>query len=257
MKSIAASKRLKFPLLLAAVAFAAPAFAATQGACTKWDISKPWSLVHGVRVDFKIGPGRTAFTGTAAYSLPDEYARDQWNPVPALGYNVNARLTAAISGTIRGDSIVIYTQYGGVYGGKIDAAGKVSGVAYFKGAPDAKANWNGFRTVFDCLERAAATPAPVPTTGAACKSGYVWREARPADFVCVTPQSRTRVAEENRTAATRVIDRERGGVRGKNICKPGFVWREAFDGDVVCVTPAIRALVGEENRLAPIRVASR
>lgn len=79
-----------------------------------------------------------------------------------------------------------------------------------------------------------------------CKPGFVWREARPSDLVCVTPESRDRVAEENRTAF------DRGDPR-RNYCVPGFVWREAFDGDVVCVYPEIRAMVREENRLGPGR----
>lgn len=79
-----------------------------------------------------------------------------------------------------------------------------------------------------------------------CKPGFVWREARPNDLVCVTPESRERVAEENRTAF------DRGDPR-RNYCIPGFVWREAFDGDVVCVYPEIRAMVKEENRLGPSR----
>ena len=40
-----------------------------------------------------------------------------------------------------------------------------------------------------------------------CISGYVWREAWPADDVCVTPAIRTQTAEENRTARDRVANR--------------------------------------------------
>jgi hypothetical protein len=36
-----------------------------------------------------------------------------------------------------------------------------------------------------------------------CASGYVWREARPTDHVCVTPASRDLVARENRAARQR------------------------------------------------------
>ena len=37
-------------------------------------------------------------------------------------------------------------------------------------------------------------------------SGFVWREARPGDKVCVTPDVRARTATENRAAAsTRIL----------------------------------------------------
>jgi hypothetical protein len=78
---------------------------------------------------------------------------------------------------------------------------------------------------------------------ATCKSGYVWREARSSDLVCVTPASRTKVAEENRTTAQGV---QPGAAP---TCRSGLVWREAFSGDVVCVPPGRRAEVREENRV--------
>ena len=86
---------------------------------------------------------------------------------------------------------------------------------------------------------------------ATCKSGFVWRVARPSDLVCVTPESRSRVAEENRTASSRIVPG--GGASGPFTCLSGFVWREAFDGDFVCVTPEVRTLVREENQQAASR----
>lgn len=83
-----------------------------------------------------------------------------------------------------------------------------------------------------------------------CKSGFVWREARPGDQVCVTPESRARTAGENAQAANR---RNPNGAYGPNTCVSGYVWREAYEGDVVCVTPDVRTLVREENRLGPSR----
>lgn len=83
-----------------------------------------------------------------------------------------------------------------------------------------------------------------------CRDGFVWREASPADLVCVTPQSRARVRQENAQAYQRIDPR---GAYGPASCIPGYVWREAFDGDLVCVTPAVRALVARENREAPTR----
>jgi hypothetical protein len=86
---------------------------------------------------------------------------------------------------------------------------------------------------------------------ATCKSGFVWRVARPSDLVCVTPESRARVAEENRTASSRI--QPGGGASGPFTCLSGFVWREAFDGDQVCVTPEVRTLVATENQQAASR----
>ena len=38
-----------------------------------------------------------------------------------------------------------------------------------------------------------------------CLSGFVWREAFQRDFVCVTPEVRTLVREENQVAASRRV----------------------------------------------------
>lgn len=85
-----------------------------------------------------------------------------------------------------------------------------------------------------------------------CVSGFVWREARPGDKVCVTPQIRAQAAGENRAAS---MNRQPGGgAYGPNTCKQGFVWREAFSGDVVCVVPASRTQAARDNALAASRV---
>lgn len=103
------------------------------------------------------------------------------------------------------------------------------------------------------------TPAPrdhrdIPIISSdKCKQGFVWREARASDHVCVTPQTRAQTAEDNRLAASRIdlINR----TYRPNTCKQGFVWREAFPGDVVCVTPQTRAQAAEDNRQAATRRA--
>ncbi|WP_067181357.1 hypothetical protein [Microtetraspora niveoalba] len=87
----------------------------------------------------------------------------------------------------------------------------------------------------------AATPDPGPET---CLQGYVWRVARPSDLVCVTPEVRTRTAEENRTKAARWTD----GAYGPHTCVTGFVWREAFTGDDVCVAPEVRTQTLADNK---------
>ena len=94
-------------------------------------------------------------------------------------------------------------------------------------------------------------PTPAQAAPQGCIEGYVWREARVGDTVCVTPEVQARTAQENATAAER---REPGGgPYGPNTCKQGFVWREAFDGDVVCVTPDIREQTWADNAAASSR----
>lgn len=82
---------------------------------------------------------------------------------------------------------------------------------------------------------------------AQCGQGLVWRMAGANDYICVTPDSRQRVVQENSTAASR---RDPKGAYGPNSCIAGYVWREAFNGDVVCVTPQVRTLVRQENQRA-------
>jgi len=85
-----------------------------------------------------------------------------------------------------------------------------------------------------------------------CITGYVWREARPGDAVCVAPEVRARVAAENQGASLR--RESSGGAYGPNTCKQGYVWREAYSGDVACVTPASRQATKNDNAQAGQRV---
>jgi hypothetical protein len=82
-----------------------------------------------------------------------------------------------------------------------------------------------------------------------CKPGFVVREARAADAVCVTPASKARVAAENARAPMLWL----AGPFGPKTCAAGFVWREAFVGDITCVTPAIRTVVRQENETSADR----
>ena len=85
-----------------------------------------------------------------------------------------------------------------------------------------------------------------------CVSGYVWRDARAGDKVCVTPAVRSRSAAENEAAAQ--TRQPGGGPYGPNTCRHGFVWREAFAGDQVCVPPASREAAAADNAAARGRV---
>jgi hypothetical protein len=101
---------------------------------------------------------------------------------------------------------------------------------------------------------APAHAEPLPYGPDTCVQGYVWREARPGDTVCVTPPIRDATAQENASASQ---NREpSGGPYGPDTCKQGFVWREAFAGDHVCVSPGSRTQAANDNAAAASRKAA-
>ncbi|WP_214411727.1 hypothetical protein [Sphaerisporangium fuscum] len=85
-----------------------------------------------------------------------------------------------------------------------------------------------------------------------CLEGYVWREARPSDHVCVTSATRNQTRADNAAAASRWTS----GAFGPHTCVNGYVWREAFTGDDVCVTSAVRSQAAADNRQAADRKVS-
>lgn len=85
-----------------------------------------------------------------------------------------------------------------------------------------------------------------------CIQGYVWREARPGDTVCVTPDIRATVAQQNSTPGA---NKDPNAGSGPQSCSQGYVWREAFDGDTICVTPAFRQQMFDDNAAASSRKA--
>lgn len=85
-----------------------------------------------------------------------------------------------------------------------------------------------------------------------CKPGYVWREARPGDAVCVEPWARDRVRRENAEAPLHAL-RVRMGQPPE--CLAGYVFRAALARDFVCVTPTAHAQAQDENALGPSRQA--
>ena len=94
---------------------------------------------------------------------------------------------------------------------------------------------------------APPAPAPAPAGGAAgsCKPGFVWRNARNGDVVCVTPQERDAAASQNLHALGNRVEVT------NNTCKPGLIWRNAWDGDDVCVTPQESDDARRQNRDGP------
>lgn len=100
-----------------------------------------------------------------------------------------------------------------------------------------------------------------------CISGFVWRQVKPDDLVCVTPEVRAQVRADNATALGRAVPWTKqqiimhsmcmrgascGGVTQlpPRSCLSGYVWREAVENDYVCVTPATRAQAKEDNLMA-------
>ena len=94
----------------------------------------------------------------------------------------------------------------------------------------------------------------IPYASETCLEGYVWREAFPNDYVCVTPETRAQAANDNRQAASR---RQPGGGKfGPDTCRQGYVWREARPEDHVCVAPETRAQTVTDNAQATARRSS-
>lgn len=96
-----------------------------------------------------------------------------------------------------------------------------------------------------------ASPTPPPPPPDTCISGYVWREAFDGDHVCVTPDQRTLVAQDNAAASSRI---DPAGAYGPNTCIGGYVWRVARESDLVCVLPDERTRVAEDNAAASTRI---
>jgi len=103
-------------------------------------------------------------------------------------------------------------------------------------------------------QNAAPGAVQPPPAALGCLQGFVWREAYPNDYACVTPAARTQAAQDNRLAASR---RNPNAPPGNDGCLRGFVWREANPADHVCVTPETRAQTVQDNRMAASRTAAR
>jgi hypothetical protein len=86
-----------------------------------------------------------------------------------------------------------------------------------------------------------------------CLWGFVWRDGRPGDHVCVTPATRSQTAADNAAGPSRV--QPGGGPWGPDSCQGGFVWRSAWSGDHVCVVPATRTQAANDNAAGPSRRA--
>ena len=101
-----------------------------------------------------------------------------------------------------------------------------------------------------------AIPSPagsIGDPGVPCLNGYVWRQAYPGDYVCVTPASRMQAAADDAAAVSRVAPG--GGLFGTYTCRQGYVWRQVVPTDYVCVTPGVRSQAAYDNSRAGDRTA--
>ena len=172
-------------------------------------------------------------------------------------YTIEFRRRAGWSAGIPADTILIHEVKRGR-----DAAGNLSGpqIAWLQRdltradkAPAQTLNANGVQITLQSVNAAGnqAVVRVVSQIVERCIMGYVWREARPTDRVCVTGSERAETATENSLAAAR--RQPGGGAYGPDTCRVGFVWREAFPGDHVCVYPASRQRAQQSNALAASR----
>src|ERR1700722_1816465 len=75
------------------------------------------------------------------------------------------------------------------------------------------------------------------TAPGTCLAGYVWRQVNASDHVCVTPQSRQEIVNDDAAAGPRTDMRPVARGKGPHPCVQGYVWRMAIANDAVCVTP--------------------
>jgi len=116
-------------------------------------------------------------------------------------------------------------------------------------APVKSLNANGVKITVGRISGSKVTVKITTAITTRCVQGYVWREARAGDVVCVTGATRSQVAADNAVKYSRWVN----GAYGPHTCINGYVWREAFPGDDVCVTGAQRSLAAADNSAAASR----
>ncbi|MEV7330557.1 hypothetical protein [Micromonospora sp. NPDC093244] len=117
------------------------------------------------------------------------------------------------------------------------------------GGPVQSLNANGVQIGVNWLSGNSASVTVTTDVVNRCLQGYVWREARAGDLVCVTGATRSQVWADNAAAAGRWVN----GPYGPHTCVAGYVWREAYAGDDVCVTGTQRSQAAADNAAAASR----
>lgn len=102
---------------------------------------------------------------------------------------------------------------------------------------------------------APSTPpptAPPAATPGTCIAGFVWRMVDAQDHVCVTPQTRQQVVDDDASAPQHTVKRDIY-LPTPAACLAGYVWRLADAKDDVCVTPQTRSSTAADNAAASSR----
>ena len=157
-------------------------------------------------------------------------------------YTVELRKKTGWSRGIPGDTVLIHEVRNGTPTllRQLGTAGR---------SPVQRLSANGVEIVVNWLSGNNASVTIRSNIAQRCLQGYVWREARPGDLVCVTPATRTQTRIDNDSAQQRWTD----GPYGPQTCIQGYVWREAYSGDKVCVTPSVRSQAWADNAAAASR----
>jgi hypothetical protein len=126
------------------LALFAPTVAAAV--CAQWDVSQRWTAVqknyYHVNFDLYQDRSKSTVSGIAGF----------------LGSG-NFYHSGPVTGTIKGDSIELFTSWGGVYVGHIDATGRIDGTTYDERDSTSSSTWYSNRRM-NC--RATATPPSQP-----------------------------------------------------------------------------------------------
>jgi len=163
-------------------------------------------------------------------------------------------VTGNDSVNIRSGPGTVYSKVGALpLGGVASVAGKNTAGTWWYINYASVAGWvSGSVVTASCIPSTlaivAAPPTPLPPSGT-CKDGYVQRQIKSSDKVCVPPASKTQADADNAAADSRKLVT----LYGPAACLEGYVWREAYSGDKVCVTPSTRSQAASDNAAASSR----
>jgi hypothetical protein len=256
----------------------------TYAQCRNWRVTDPIDFLQSndIGVTLALRQSGNDLSGNARQTFVPDKGPGILGDLGMIGSDpksINGQVDGIMSGPLLSLKIFWDNATVGLYKLEIDDHGQISGTTYDFLKPSSQAAITGYTRVA-CDDAPAAvqsgpvhrlgkkpssTVKPAPSTAVgrlkmsggsgiirivsavSCKPGFVWREAKSGDTVCVPPAARDKAKQENALAGSRMA-------RGFNTCVKAFVRREAYVGDTVCVTPERRVEVREENRLAPTRV---